>query len=53
MCIRDSTKVGGGLNIEQPISEDLGFFLRASWADGRYETFDFTDICLLYTSRCV
>ena len=38
------TKVGGGLNIEQPISEDLGFFLRASWADGRYETFDFTDI---------
>ena len=38
------TKVGGGVNIEQPYSDTLGFFLRASIANGRYETFDFTDI---------
>jgi len=38
------TKVGGGINIEQPFSKELGFFLRASIANGRYETFEFTDI---------
>ena len=38
------TKVGGGINVEQPVSDALGFFLRASIANGRYETFDFTDI---------
>ena len=38
------TKVGGGINIEQPYSDMLGFFLRASIANGRYETFEFTDI---------
>lgn len=37
-------KAGGGINVEQPITKDLGFFLRASAANGRYETFDFTDI---------
>ncbi len=37
-------KIGGGINVEQPISDDLGFFLRASMANGRYEAFDFTDI---------
>ena len=38
------TKVGGGLNVEQPISDDFGLFLRASLLNGRYETFEFTDI---------
>ena len=37
-------KYGGGLNIEQPITADLGFFLRASLDDGRTEAYDFTDI---------
>ena len=37
-------KWGGGINIEQPITDDLGFFLRASMMNGRYEAFDFTDI---------
>jgi high affinity Mn2+ porin len=38
------TKVGGGVNIEQPYSDTLGFFLRASLLNGRYETYEFTDI---------
>lgn len=37
-------KAGGGINIEQPVTDDFGLFLRASLANGRYETFDFTDI---------
>ncbi|HEY8261312.1 MAG TPA: carbohydrate porin [Methylosinus sp.] len=37
-------KVGGGVNIQQQISKEIGFFLRASMADGRFETVDFTDI---------
>ena len=37
-------KFGGGINIEQSITSDLGTFLRASLSDGRTETYDFTDI---------
>jgi len=37
-------KTGGGINIKQQLMPNLGFFLRASLADGRYETFDYTDI---------
>jgi high affinity Mn2+ porin len=37
-------KAGGGVNIEQPITDDLGFFLRASMANGRYETIEFTEV---------
>lgn len=37
-------KFGGGLTIEQPITKDLGFFLRASLSDGRTEAYEFTDI---------
>lgn len=37
-------KAGAGVNVEQQISKDLGFFLRASVTDGRYETIDFLDI---------
>jgi high affinity Mn2+ porin len=41
---RIRNKFGGGLNIEQPITAGLGFFLRASLDDGRTEAYDFTDI---------
>lgn len=37
-------KPGGGINIKQQLVENLGFFLRASMTDGRYEVVDYTDI---------
>jgi high affinity Mn2+ porin len=37
-------KFGLVLNVEQPITADLGAFLRASMSDGRTEAYDFTDI---------
>ncbi len=37
-------KFGGEVNIEQPITDQLGAFLRASLNDGRTEAYDFTDI---------
>ncbi len=37
-------KFGGSLNFEQPITNDVGAFLRASLSDGRTETYDFTDV---------
>jgi high affinity Mn2+ porin len=37
-------KFGGGINVQQQLMPGLGFFLRASMADGRYETVDYTDI---------
>lgn len=37
-------KMGGGVNIKQQIMPNLGFFLRAGLADGRYETVDYTDV---------
>jgi len=39
----DQIKFGLGINLEQAISTDLGFFLRAMKADGRSETFAFTE----------
>lgn len=41
---RRAVKTGGGINVKQQIAPHLGFFLRASMADGRYETVDYTDI---------
>lgn len=41
---RRAVKTGGGINIKQQLAPNLGFFLRASMADGRYETVDYTDI---------
>lgn len=40
----DKDKTGAGVNIEQALTQDLGFFGRASWADGRTETYAFTEI---------
>jgi high affinity Mn2+ porin len=37
-------KYGTGLNIEQQISRDVGFFTRLGWNDGKTESFAFTAI---------
>ena len=41
---RDRWKAGFAVNLEQAVSDDLGVFSRASWNDGRSETWAFTDI---------
>jgi high affinity Mn2+ porin len=38
------TKYGFGINLEQELDEGIGFFARASWNDGRNETWAFTEI---------
>jgi high affinity Mn2+ porin len=38
------SKAGGGIDIEQSVTNDLGFFIRASLSNGRYETAAFTEI---------
>lgn len=38
------SKFGFGLNVEQAINNNLGFFIRAGWNDGRNETWAFTEI---------
>lgn len=38
------TKRGVGVNVEQAVSDSVGLFGRASWADGRTETYAFTEI---------
>ena len=40
----EQVKRGFGINFEQAISSDVGVFGRASWADGRTETYAFTEI---------
>ncbi len=37
-------KYGFGLNVEQALSSDLGFFSRLGWNDGKTETWAFTEI---------
>lgn len=39
----EKVKYGVGINLEQAINDDLGFFLRAMKADGRTETYAFTE----------
>jgi high affinity Mn2+ porin len=39
-----ASRAGGSLNIEQGVSDDLGFFLRASANDGSKEAYEFTDM---------
>jgi high affinity Mn2+ porin len=41
---RDKWKVGAVLNLEQELANDLGFFTRLSWNDGRSEGWSFTDV---------
>ena len=40
----EKTKYGLGINLEQALSGDVGVFLRAMKADGRSETYAFTEI---------
>lgn len=37
-------KFGLGLNVEQQLSSDIGFFSRLGWNDGKYATWAFTEI---------
>ena len=37
-------KTGLGLNMEQALTDDLGFFARAGWNDGKHATWAFTEI---------
>lgn len=39
----EHTKAGAGMNVEQALGAELGLFGRAMWADGRTETYAFTE----------
>jgi high affinity Mn2+ porin len=39
-----TSRPGVSLNLEQQVTETLGVFARAGWADGKVEPWDFTDI---------
>jgi high affinity Mn2+ porin len=41
---RYQSRAGVSMNIEQEIMSDLGAFMRAGWADGTKEPYEFTDI---------
>lgn len=41
---RTGNKAGYGVNLEQAVTDDVGVFARLSANNGRFETFDFTDI---------
>jgi len=41
---KENFKVGYGMSLEQSLRSDLGMFARASWADGKTETYSFTEI---------
>lgn len=41
---RFASRPGIGINLEQAVSDSIGVFARAGWIDGRYESFEFTDI---------
>lgn len=45
-AVRSSEKIkyGLGVNIEQELSDNTGFFMRAMQADGRTETYAFTEV---------
>lgn len=38
------SRPGVSINLEQQVSDGIGVFARAGWADGNVEPFDFTDI---------
>lgn len=40
----EQDKYGVGVSLEQAITSDIGVFGRASWADGKTETYAFTEI---------
>ncbi|HEY0335896.1 MAG TPA: carbohydrate porin [Burkholderiales bacterium] len=40
----EQVKYGVGFNVEQSVTPDIGVFARASWADGRTETYAYAEI---------
>ena len=38
------TRGGVSLNLEQPLTEGLGVFVKAGWSQGAFEAFEFTDL---------
>jgi carbohydrate-selective porin OprB len=40
----ENIKYGFGINVEQALSRDVGAFARLSWADGKTETYAYTEI---------
>jgi high affinity Mn2+ porin len=46
LAVRNGEKIkyGVGINIEQELNDDTGFFLRVMQADGRTETYAFTEV---------
>ena len=44
-AVRQYQSRGGvSMNLEQEITSDLGAFVRAGWADGNIEPYEFTDV---------
>lgn len=41
---RERSKLGAGIGAEQVLAEDVGLFARASWNDGKSETYAFAEI---------
>jgi len=41
---RYTSRPGVSVNLQQQVTEDLGVFARAGWADGNIEPWDFTDV---------
>ena len=41
---RPTRKYGVGLNAEHPLASGINAFVRAGWADGRYESFAYTEV---------
>jgi high affinity Mn2+ porin len=39
-----ASRPGASLNVEQQVNQHFGVFMRAGWADGKVEPWDFTDI---------
>ena len=40
----ERSKKGAGINLEQAVTQDTGVFARAMWADGKTETYAYTEI---------
>ena len=40
----ERSKKGAGINLEQAVTQDTGVFTRAMWADGKTETYAYTEI---------
>jgi high affinity Mn2+ porin len=39
-----ASRTGVSLNLEQPLTDELGLFARAGWSQGDKETYEFTDV---------